>query len=61
MHEFDERERDYMLTVLLAAHTQLLHELHHADSTEYKQQLRSRIELNEMVTLKVQGRVGVVV
>lgn len=54
--DFDEREREYVLTVLLAAHTQLLHELHHADSADYKQQLRRQIELNERITLKVQER-----
>ena len=59
MYELTEKERDYMLTVLLAAHTQLLHELHHADSADYKQRLRQQIELNEQVTLKVQQSVSV--
>jgi hypothetical protein len=61
MDEFNERERDYMMTVLLAAHTQLMHELHHADSSEYKSELRRKIELNELVTMKVQARVAALV
>jgi len=61
MNEFTDRERDYLSTVLLAAHTQLMHELHHADSNEYKAQLRRQIELNESVTMKVQERVASVV
>jgi hypothetical protein len=61
MDEFNERERDYMMTVLLAAHTQLMHELHHADSSEYKAELRRKIELNELVTMKVQARVAALV
>jgi hypothetical protein len=61
MVELNEKERDYLLTVLLAAHTQLMHELHHADSNEYKTQLRRQIELNEAATMKVQDRVASVV
>jgi hypothetical protein len=57
MYEFDETQKHYILTVLRAAHTQLLHELHHADSAEYKQQLRRQIEINEAITAKVQDRV----
>lgn len=57
MYEFDEGEKQYILTVLRAAHTQLLHELHHADAADYKQQLRHQIELNETITAKVQNRV----
>lgn len=57
MYEFDESERQYILTVLRAAHTQLLHELHHADAADYKQQLRRQIEVNETITAKVQNRV----
>lgn len=57
MYEFDESERHYILTVLRAAHTQLLHELHHADAADYKQQLRRQIEINEAITAKVQTRV----
>lgn len=56
MFEFDEREREYLQTILLAAHTQLLHELHHSDSADFKQQLRRQIELNERITLKVRER-----
>lgn len=58
MFDFDEREREYVLTVLLAAHTQLLHELHHTDAADYKQQLRRQIELNERATMKMQERAG---
>lgn len=58
MIELNERERDYVLTVLLAAHKQMMHELHHADSAEYKQQLRRQIELNERVTMQVRQEVA---
>lgn len=61
MRELIENERDYLLTVLVAAHTQLMHELHHADSKEYKADLRRQIELNESVTVKVQAWVASVV
>ncbi len=57
MYDFAETERSYLLSVLFAAHTQLMHDLHHADSTAYKQQLRHQIELNEAVTAKVEARV----
>ena len=56
MFEFDESERHYILTVLRAAHTQLLHELHPADAADYKQQLRRQIEINESITEKVMNR-----
>ncbi len=61
MLDLSEKERQYLVTLLKAAHTELLHELHHADASEYKEQLRKQIEINELLTAKAQGKVPVTV
>ncbi len=42
-------EQEYLVNVLRSAHTQLLRDLHHADSRDFRQALRNVIELNERV------------
>lgn len=55
MIEFTAEEREYLITALRAAHTQLLRELHHASSKDYKATLRVQIDLNERVSVRVQA------
>jgi hypothetical protein len=42
--ELDRQERQLLIEILEAAETQNLHELHHADSSDYKRMLRARLE-----------------
>jgi hypothetical protein len=51
--ELNEQEREYLLEVLEAATKEKLHELHHADSSDYKRLLRHRLELLESLTAKL--------
>jgi hypothetical protein len=45
--ELTDAERTFLLEVLDARHTSMLHELHHTDTYEYKQLLQEKIELLE--------------
>lgn len=40
-------EREYLVDVLKAARTELLHELHHTDTLEYKRLLKEKAGLVE--------------
>jgi len=42
-----DAERTFLLELLEARHTAMLHELHHTDTYEYKQLLQQKIELLE--------------
>ena len=46
---FTESEREYLLEVLVEAHTQMLHELHHSDTRTFEEGLKRRIALNELL------------
>jgi len=56
MHELTFDERDYLTKLLKKRHDELLHELHHAVTREYKVGLRQEIDLTE----RLQTRVGLV-
>ncbi len=53
MVELTRDEQDYVVNVLRSAHTELLRNLHHADSRDFRQTLRTVIELNERIIGKV--------
>ncbi len=46
-------EQEYVFKVLQSAHTELLRNLHHADSRDFRQTLKTVIDLNERITGKV--------
>jgi len=52
MHELTEQEREYVAKLLKRRHDELLHELHHAVTGEYKSGLRREIELTEELLVK---------
>ena len=47
--ELDSHERQLLIEILEAAEKEKLHELHHADSSEYKRMLRARLELIQRI------------
>ncbi len=47
MFDMTSDEREYLRETLEAAHTQLLHELHHVHRKEFRGILRQRVEINE--------------
>ena len=53
MNDFTNDERRYLVSLLEAAHTQLIHELHHTDSREFQRALREQISINEQLLNKV--------
>ncbi len=42
-----EAEQEFLLELLEARHTSMLHELHHTDTYNYKQLLQQKIDLLE--------------
>jgi hypothetical protein len=40
-----DAEREFLLDVLDARHTSMLHELHHTDTYEYKHRLQEKVDL----------------
>lgn len=52
--ELTDQERDYLTKLLGKRHDELLHELHHAATREYKAGLRREIDLTE----GLQGKLG---
>ena len=46
-------EREYLLEILDARREELLHELHHTDTLDYKEMLRRKIALVESVRTKL--------
>jgi hypothetical protein len=51
--ELSRQEKDYLATLLVRRHDELLHELHHAFSREYKEGLKQEIDLTERVKQKL--------
>ncbi len=51
--QLQPEERELLIEVLEAAEKQKLHELHHADSSEYKRLLRDRLDWIERITDKL--------
>ena len=48
-----DAERAFLLEVLDARHTSMLHELHHTDTYEYKQLLQEKVDLLETLRQKL--------
>lgn len=51
--EVTEKEREYLLEVLEAAHTTLLHELHHSATNGFRDLLRQKLELLEGLKVRM--------
>jgi hypothetical protein len=51
--EVTEKEREYLLELLEAAHKTLLHELHHSATTRFRDLLRQKLELLEGLKAKM--------
>jgi hypothetical protein len=54
MNDLKEQELEYLSKLLGRRHDELLHELHHAVTREYKTGLRQEIELTEQLKAKLQ-------
>ncbi len=51
--ELSKPEREYLANLLSKRHSELLHELHHAFTREYKDGLRQEIELTDQLRQKL--------
>ena len=56
--DITDQERGYLLELLEAKRSEMLHELHHTDTLDYKEMVRRRIELVEGLRAKVAGAGG---
>ncbi|MHB0972458.1 MAG: hypothetical protein ACYC7A_22225 [Thermoanaerobaculia bacterium] len=54
LEDLDEPETDYLVELLTAAHTELMHQIHRADAFEFRQQLREVILVNELLREKLE-------
>lgn len=54
MFDLKDQEREYLAKLLKKRHDELLHELHHAVTREYKAGLRQEIDLTEALQEKLQ-------
>jgi hypothetical protein len=54
MNELKDQELEYLSKLLSKRHDELLHELHHAVTREYKVGLRQEIDLTEQLKAKLQ-------
>ena len=53
MFELTHEEQEYVITILKSAHTELLRDLHHADSRDFRRSLRTVLDLNERIAEKL--------
>ena len=51
--DITDAEREYLLEILDARREELLHELHHTDTLDFKEMLRRNVELVEAVRSKL--------
>lgn len=54
-HELSPEESEYLRKLLRKRHDELLHELHHAATREFKDGLRREIELTEALERRLGG------
>jgi hypothetical protein len=54
MFELPSEEREYLIETLREAHTQLLHQMHHADTNGYRNILREQLTVNERLLAKLE-------
>lgn len=52
--DITDRERDFLIEVLDAKRTAMLHELHHTDTLDYKELLKVRLALLEALKQKIE-------
>jgi hypothetical protein len=45
--DITDEERDYLLEILDARREELIHELHHTDTLDFKEMLKRKVELVE--------------
>jgi hypothetical protein len=50
-----DAERDFLLELLEARHTSMLHELHHTDTYDYKRLLVEKVDLLEKLKDKLKN------
>jgi len=53
--DLTDTERDFLLELLDARHTSMLHELHHTDTYEYRELLQQRVSLLEQLQRKLKN------
>ena len=51
--DITDEEREYLLEILEARRAELLHELHHTDTLDFKEMLKRKVELVEGLTSKL--------
>ena len=56
--EITDQERDYLLELLEAKRSEMLHELHHTDTLDFKEMLKRRAALVEGLHSKLKGAGG---
>ena len=54
MLNLTDAEQEFLLELLEARHTSMLHELHHTDTHEYKRLLERKVDLLESLREKLQ-------
>jgi hypothetical protein len=53
MNALTDQEREYLAKLLMKRHDELIHEVHHAVSYEYKAGLRQEIDLTEALKARL--------
>ena len=56
--DITDQERDYLLELLEAKRSEMLHELHHTDTLDFKEMLKRRAELVDGLHAKLKGAGG---
>jgi hypothetical protein len=56
LDELADAETEYLAELLHGAHTELMHQIHRADSFEFRQQLREAILVNELLCEKLESQ-----
>ena len=56
--DITDEEREYLFELLEAKRTEMLHELHHTDTLDFKEMLKRKVELVEGLRSKVEGMGG---
>ena len=53
--DITDEEREYLLEILEARRAELLHELHHTDTLDFKEMLKQKVALVEGLKSKLTG------
>ena len=56
--DITDEEKEYLLELLDAKRSEMLHELHHTDTLDFKEMLRGRLELADGLRSKLEGAGG---